>query len=81
LLLGGVVLVAVALVVEVGILNRILWPALQSMILRAHAGESLPWINALFDWFASGAAQIPAWSYVDPPSLFMATPLAFWRWC
>jgi hypothetical protein len=65
LLLGGVVLVAVALVVEVGILNRILWPALQPMILRAHAGDSLPWINALFNRFAPGAALVPASSYVD----------------
>jgi len=65
LLLGGILLVAVAVVVEVGFLNRIVWPALQSMILQAYSGDSLPWINVLFSRFAAGAAQVPASSYVE----------------
>ncbi len=64
-LLAGVLLAAAAVVVEVVFLNRVLWPAVQSVILRAHAGDSLPWINALFDRLAPGAAQVPASSYVD----------------
>ena len=64
-LLAGTVLAAVAVVAEVLFFDRVLWPAVQTVILRAHAGDSHPWINGLFDWIAPGAAQVPAGYYVD----------------
>jgi hypothetical protein len=65
LLLAGMVLAALVAVVEFVFLNRVLWPAIQTIILRAHAGDSLPWINGLFDWIAPEAAHVEAWSYVE----------------
>jgi hypothetical protein len=59
-----VLLVTVAVVLELLVLNRVLWPALQTAILQAHAGEASPWMNRLFAWMAPGAAQLPAASYV-----------------
>jgi hypothetical protein len=59
------VLAAVAISGGVLVLYPSLPPAVQMIILRAHAGESSAWINALFDLIATNAAQVAAWSYVE----------------
>ena len=64
-----VLLATVAVVLEVLVLNKVLWPALQTVILQAHAGEAVPWVNRLFALIAPSAAQVPAGSYVAKAAL------------
>ena len=63
-LFACVVLAAVAVSGGVLLVYPTLPLAVQLIILRAHAGESSTWINALFDLIAANAAQVAAWSYV-----------------
>lgn len=62
--LGLVLMVTVALVLELLIGDRLIWPAIQAAIQQAHAGEAVPWLNRLFAWLAPNAAQVPAEDYV-----------------